>query len=351
MNIELVFGAGKECFNFLKTEVKPLYLRFLKIEAFSFLVLFVAILLGGLISYLFVKDFSLSFSSLALILLVLFIFVAGSFLSSLVGTSAYNILDARYAKTDVAILKSTRANFLPYLSYCVFFAALFIIILLPLLFAFVYLLGLTDFSQLFTIPSNSPIKDTVKAYANTFLIIAVVFWYLVNFLTQFGLFELLLEKKGVLASIRASLSLVKNNIIETLAFCFVALVAYGLIETPFVFLSYGLMLGIFFAFGIPLMLLSSSFGGSWGLIIIIVLIALVLIILSILKTALQTTLILSFRYLFWKMLKGWKPMMICGTLAVARQQFFAEVKPMPGSTPIKKPARCVKTKTKKKTKK
>lgn len=301
MEFEKLFLAGEKCFNFLKNDWKQLFFRILKIELFSLLVLAcTAIICGAVIAYLLISHYS-NFSMYTWLILggIAVVGIVGVFLSALINTAVYETVRSRYErKEDAAIKPEIRKNLLLYFLYWMVFVVFYGLILLILGYAFLYGSGIMNMANLGVNSYNS--YSAIETYFNLGIMFFVVVSALVTFFAQFGIFELLLERKGVVSSIAKSFSLVKNNFVVALAFSFVAVVLSTIIEIPFIIVEYAILIVTIMSIGFFAVLISNI----WSIAIAVALIGAVFLALEAVRIALHTAILLPFHYLFWKALNN-----------------------------------------------
>lgn len=300
MNLEQLLALGGKWFDYLKGDVKPLFLRMLKLEAYSAIILIVMLLFIAIFTYLFFQAQNSPTTTLAFGVLITIIALIGLFAYGLIGSTAFNIVDKRMNKSDAPIFGSAIANLVPYLSYCAIVVILHLLFFIPLGLLFLYLVGLTDPTQLFEIAKTNKDIGIIRTYLNLFLLIAVFITSAISFFFQFAIFELLINRKSVLGSIRSSVSLVRANFVIALVFSFVALAISAIVELPFSILTYALVLVSMLGSGVLLIILGNS--NMWGMAFAIAIILLIAIVIGMVKVALQITVLTPFHYLFWKSL-------------------------------------------------
>lgn len=130
-----------------------------------------------------------------LMLPILFIVIL---VSSAMQSVIYNIIDNTYKKKETPILGQIKENSLPVIKYH--------LIVLPALFILLYPIITYVISSSVIVNSASLPEPNLLVWGISIIIVVIL-----AFFVQFGLYELLLSKKGVIESFKGSFDLVKTN--------------------------------------------------------------------------------------------------------------------------------------------
>jgi len=193
---------------YLEKNLFPLFKDLLKINLLNIFVFCIGFVIAAAL-FSFLTPGAIQLGVAAMIAVLTFI------LSHAINSVIYNAVDERAKGGAVGILSKAKENFIPVALYSILLGAIILIVFLPLILAFLsgdtnlllIGLGLTFFSLLALI---------------------VIF-----FLIQFGLWELVINRRGPLASLKRSYELITNgNIAKTLLFdicIFVVVFGLGII--------------------------------------------------------------------------------------------------------------------------
>ncbi|MFH1520962.1 MAG: hypothetical protein ABID61_04920 [Candidatus Micrarchaeota archaeon] len=125
------------------------------------------------------------------------------------------------------------------------------------------------------------------------IILAITFaiWVVIRFLIQFGMLELVINKKGVIESIKASMTLAKENWKMILIFdvaMFIVLIVIGVVSEAVMYI-----LQMFFYISVMIPPL-------------IVIVLLLFVLISLIQSVLTGLIVIPIQYIFWKSVNGVK---------------------------------------------
>ncbi len=292
--LENIYSTADEGIAFLKKNVKPLFLSNLRIVLFAMIVGLVVLLIGGALaaSVLYLNP---DWSNTAVLILVALMVLVFIFIFAWIPGSA-NLVTLHMVESyvekekPVGIVDKFRENFNPVFRYLVvYYAIIAVVVGLPLLLLAAMLLP--AFSNLSDADGVAGIWLSAMLYILLLLVLFLVFSLVFRYLTQFWVWELLIKKKGAIDALKTSISIVKNNILETLVFFILIMVWGAVASAPFAIINS--FMRIFLQFAI----LTESFATAIASAIIFILVMVVLVVLN---AALVETLTLPFKYIFWK---------------------------------------------------
>jgi len=273
--LQILSETLNEGIKYLEKNLFPLFKDLLKINLLN-----VVILGLGFGIVLLLPDFLPSDSApiasvmaiIALIIIIMIIIIT-LLLSAVISSVQFNAVDERARGGAVRILSKAKENFVPVILYTILLYSIIFILFLPLVLAF--LSGDTSLSLI----------------GPGLLLFSPLALLLLIFLTQFGLWELVINKRGPLASLKRSYELITNgNIIKTLIFCIcITIVEFGF---GIIYEVFSYALSIIAAF---VMLVNAIIG--------IILVYAFLVLFGVVYYAVVYAVILPFQYIFWKKLE------------------------------------------------
>lgn len=283
--IGIVLNAGKAAFAFLQTSLREYSLYVLKVNLISTVVGVLLLVILGIAVFAVLGAALLSPSALpqlltsisvSLLVALGILFLLLILLSTFIQQAIYAALFAgtkviMEKKPTPSILGLAKDYFVPASKYTLVMGLLFLII--------------------FAIPFPAlllPSPANVLIFFGLFILLGLVALVLF-FLIQFGFWELIINKRGVLESLKVSYALVKQNLFAVIIFDIVLFITAFAIGSVFYVISYVLQL-IFMA----LILLVPVIG--------ITALVVVTIVLGLIQTVLIHLLIFPFTYAFWKSL-------------------------------------------------
>ncbi len=270
MRIEMATGALTKGLETVSKMGKGLFLELFKVYAIGILVILlgvgVAVLAASVIS-------STPWVSITLIIAAV---IAAVLLSTGIMTVPMNIIDERISKSPaLGIMGNAKRNILP--------AAAFYIIMILIISIFAY----------------APLFVGMKA-GGTALVAAYIYYYfavfVISFLFQFGVFELVVSRSGALGSFGKSFGIVKRNFWETLVYyigmCGVSIAAA---------LIMGIILLVLFLVPAIIGFMVASAAGSQVLSLALLALGIIYAItLYIAYTAAMEAVVLPIQYFYWK---------------------------------------------------
>jgi hypothetical protein len=277
-------------FNFTLHGFVDLFFKFLKVHLISIvlsmifaLVSFLAVPfvvfsifnLSGMISYPII---------LAYVSIVIFLFLWFMQASSKI---SYVIVDEKHKGQYSGIWPILMRIAFPMFKYFVFNLLLFVIaILIPAIMLYVF--------------RNNEIAFLLVLFLTFFYLFILAIFYL--FFTQFWLWELLIEKKGVIQSLKDSFSLACRNAVGLIIFDLFLLIVFGMMWVIFYFIN------TFFSliFYIPMFL--SMLVNIWIYFGMLLVMMVFLMIIRIIEFSITDIIILPIIYSYWKAIKQTKPL-------------------------------------------
>lgn len=288
VRFNIVWASYKETWDFISKNFRFVFDQLLKINFVAIIAAFIAVIIGLLVMWAAFGSEAFSSSSdifdrgiltLAIFGIVLIIFLIGGIAAEVIESVSYNVVDKAFTRKQVSISSQFSRNLVPIIKYNIFE----LILILPFLAILLYFTFMSSEPQIY----GRVIGNMINAVA-----------FVIEFLFQFVLFEMLIIRTGLISGIKTSLKLIKNNFIEAIAFSILyGIVAVAVAIPAFIVIVVLVVLGM--GFFIPLIMLQ-----NWILIAIAGLVAfLVLIAMLVLVRTVQYTLLLPALYLFWKKLK------------------------------------------------
>ncbi|NYZ76982.1 hypothetical protein H0O02_01560 [Candidatus Micrarchaeota archaeon] len=312
VRLRMVIDCFKEAWAFLRQSGRQTFLKLLEINIYSAIVLLFFVLLGigaafglnlltkptGDINELSVllATFDLMaviLGTIALILVFAVLAISGVFLSTVIDSVSYNIVDGMFSGKSISIKSQFKKNFFPMLRWFIFW-----LVISGIIFSF-YAAFLV---YVFTEAMNNPAvieeyeggSGSIRVVGNLLEGIIGLVAAVVGFFLTFAMYELVIARQGLFPSMSRSISLVKNNFIETLAFLSVLEIITTVIALP---LAIVLIIGIF---ALAMVAIASSGMLIW----IVILGGLPLLALLIALGVLEQTIILPATYIYWKKLQS-----------------------------------------------
>jgi|GEM_PF-2143325 len=296
--LENIYSTAEDGIGFLKKNVKPLFFSNLRITLLVMVVGLVVLLIGGALvaSVLYLGPDWSDIAVLALIvLLALVFFFVFMWLSASANLVSYHMAESYVEKGGpVAIVDKFRKNFDPVFRYLVVnYAIVAVVVGLPLLLLAAMLLPSLS-SSVSGERSVVGIWLGAMFYILLLLLFFLAFFLVFRYFSQFWLWELLIRKKGAIEALKASISAVKNNLLETFVFFILFIIWGAVVSIPFTILN------SFMRVFMQLAVLTESFETAMAAAIIFVV---GMVILAVLNAALVATLTLPFQYIFWKKIR------------------------------------------------
>jgi len=286
-NMNYVVDSAGKGFGLIKKSAVPLYLDLVKVSALSTLVSLIGLAIVGIL--LFVSLGGTFFASLAeeagpdfslgtilVLLATIPIFIIFSLLSQAVGSVVFNVVDNRTQGKETTIIAQSKKNLMRVVRYTLIIWAIGLVILLPVLLS-IFLggmgaaIGICIFSALWAV-----------AYV------------LFLFFTQFGMYELVLGRKGAVDSLKSSATLTRANILS------VALLDIIVIVVGMATWAGARLFEVILQF-IPATL---SLGGVWSMLLGYAIYLVLYIGVTVLISAFSQVIVIPVVYNFWKGLKG-----------------------------------------------
>jgi hypothetical protein len=202
-----------------KRAAVPLFIDIAKVELLNFLVIGVLFLFTIAAVFLLGISFTTSFSALSSSILPLFfiafiVFIV--FVSFAIGSIKFNVIDDKANNRETNIVEKLRENFVPVVLYMLLTSIIYLVLLSPLILAFIFGGGLRNLAALCL-----------------FLILIILAVLLFVFFAQFSFYELVINRRGVIESFKQSFSLVKSNIITVFVFDIIDIIISSLVVLPF----------------------------------------------------------------------------------------------------------------------
>ncbi len=152
------------------------------------------------------QDVITTISSDMLILFVVIVlyvlpFIILALINQIISSVNLNVVEDVANSKDTSIMEKLSINAMPVLRYTIFIWLIYLIIFSPVILAFVFGGGLTGLGVLCIV-----------------LVFLILFFILFQFLFQFSYLELVLNRRGVIESLKKSFSLVKSNLVTVFVF-------------------------------------------------------------------------------------------------------------------------------------
>ncbi len=238
--VDTIKSAYSDAWGLLKKSWKNLLIDITKIEVigliFSMIVLLL-ILIGVIFlvgmppwDYTVFQDIPLWYYILGFLILIISNLVTGA-----IGSLVYNIVDNRAKNKKTPFMEQFKKNFVPMVLYNLIVWTFIIVTLLPLL-------GMLAGGTI------------ALAITCAYPIILLVLYLVISFFVQFALYEIIIERKGVIDGIKASFSIVKKNLLVVFAFNIAYTITVVIIGLP--------VYGVYFAFDIAGTILEGVLEGS-----------------------------------------------------------------------------------------
>jgi len=208
-----------------------------------------------------------------MIIAAIIIMIITLLISAVISSVQINAVDERARGNAVRILSKVKENFVPVILYSILFYGIILIVFLPPV--LIFLSGSTSLLLL----------------ALGLLFFSLIISLLLFFLMQFGLWELVINKREPVASLKRSYELITNgNIIKTLIF-WICIIVIGL--------GFGIVFQVLYYLISPISTLFLMINGIIGILIYVFLLAII----NVVYSALVYTVMLPFQYIFWKKLE------------------------------------------------
>jgi len=264
--VQILSETMNEGVGYLEKNLLQLFKDLLKINLLNIVILG----LGGILSFLLSDSSSIA---PVMIIAAIIIMIITLLLSAVISSVQINAVDERARGNAVRILSKVKENFGPIILYSILFYGIILIVFLPPV--LIFLSGSTSLSLL----------------ALGLLFFSLIISLLLFFLMQFGLWELVINKRGPVASLKRSYELITNgNIIKTLIF-WICIIVVGL--------GFGIIFQVLYYLISPISTLFLMINGIIGTLIYVFLLAII----NVVYSALVYTVILPFQYIFWKKLE------------------------------------------------
>lgn len=264
--VQILSETMNEGVGYLEKNLLQLFKDLLKINLLNIVILG----LGGILSFLLSDSSSIA---PVMIIAAIIIMIITLLLSAVISSVQINAVDERARGNAVRILSKVKENFAPVILYSILFYGIILIVFLPPV--LIFLSGSTSLALL----------------ALGLLFFSLIISLLLFFLVQFGLWELVINKRGPVASLKRSYELITNgNIIKTLIF-WICIIVVGL--------GFGIIFQVLYYLISPISTLFLMINGIIGTLIYVFLLAII----NVVYSALVYTVILPFQYIFWKKLE------------------------------------------------
>jgi len=271
--LELISETFNDGIKYLEKNVRDLFVDMLKIEVLSLGVFLVLAAIAVAPWFIFLAGPSFEGLNIPLLVFSAIVFTVALLLSVAISSAQYNAVDKRAKNGAVAIIPQSRQNFMPVIAYYIIITILMAVAFLPAALLFI----------------SGNVVMMLGAFA--LLLLAFLVLIVAGFLLQFGLWELVINRRGPFESMKRSCALVtRGNIIKILLFdiCFfVASFGFGLIFSVLNFIVQ-IIASLF-------ELLNAELGLAASLI--------ASLLVSAVEGAVIGAVLLPFAYLFWKKLE------------------------------------------------
>jgi hypothetical protein len=219
---------------------------------------------------------NIAFMVIAVILILIAYFVSIVFASV-----RFNIVDNRMKGKDTGIINQFKANFVPYSLYTILVGLIGIVLLLPVLLGFLLSGPSDDSGYIFRILGNMCL----------FGFISVILYMFFAFFIQFSKFELIIERAGIVESLKRSYRLVRKNLVTVFIF-------------DIVYIIIALVVGSVSSVIQRIFLTGAQFLMMFGSVVGAALAALLYILVAFLISIISTFILLPIFYSFWRRLKA-----------------------------------------------
>lgn len=207
-SIDLVEKSAREGYELAKKNAKRIFMDLLKVEFLAYGIYAAAVILAVVIASIFFWDWivavfelqqgteltppSFSGMNIAGMLIIIGIFIVSGLLGSVATTVTYNVVDNVSAGKKTSILKHFKENMFPIIKLSIITWAVTVVLFLPFLLPL--LLG-----------------ALAACLSCIFGLLSIVLLVLFFLFIQFSAIEIVVRKKGVIDSIKYSVSLVRKN--------------------------------------------------------------------------------------------------------------------------------------------
>jgi len=265
--VQILSETMNEGVGYLEKNLFPLFKDLLKINLLNIVILGLGF---GILSFLLSDSSSIT---PVMIIAAIIIMIITLLISAVISSVQINAVDERARGNAVRILSKVKENFGPVILYSILFYGIILIVFLPPVLIFL---------------SGSILLSLL---ALGLLFFSLIISLLLSFLMQFGLWELVINKRGPVASLKRSYELITNgNIIKTLIF-WICIIVIGL--------GFGIIFQVLYYLISPISTLFLMINGIIGILIYVFLLAII----NVVYSAVVYTVILPFQYIFWKKLE------------------------------------------------
>ena len=223
MKLNHVTNTLEIWFGFLRNTFVELFKKLLKVNLYGY----AAVLIGLIVAGALVAGGILwgGLAAVVLIVLAAIVFLVSILANSLISLASYKVVEEQQNnKREVNILGVALENALPFILYGVIIVSIYVLAIIPFLGAGILLGGF----------SLTALQLLMTFFEFAFVLISVA----IGFFLQFAIYEIVLAGKWPVEAIRESVSLVKNNFVETLVFFFVRAAINWIVQIPFTIVLY-----------------------------------------------------------------------------------------------------------------
>ncbi|MBN2478488.1 DUF4013 domain-containing protein, partial [Candidatus Micrarchaeota archaeon] len=280
-SFDFVLDSLRESYHFIRKQFKPLFVSLLKVQIWVLLLVLVGLALSFGTGFLF-WGMSVPLALFAgglLFLITLLVSSAGN-------SVMYNVIQNIHTGKETPIVENTKKNFIPVTKYSLLIFFAYVLVLLPLVLMIVY--PIISSNPESGAASFAPIMGGIL-FAILWIFLVMLFLIAAAFLIQFAMWELILNRRGVIESIKESFRKVKGNFWKVVIFN-IAIIAVSMIIQVFV-----QILTTFLQIFITVLAVS-------GNIVVILLAVIVFIALMFVLEVLTQAVIMPAVYKFWKKL-------------------------------------------------
>ncbi len=237
MNFSLVKNAFVDGWNWTKENFVDVLIGFAKIEFLSGAALLASIAVGLIIMLL---SGSLgNVASLAGLVVAVAVILVGAIIFLAIGSTRYNFIWAMINKKKFDIKELSKTNTVPIIKYTILGALISLVVIVPAYVAFFFVLNSAKAS------GNT---NSVTAIGMIFQFVMWTLSALITVFTQFAIFEITINKTGIIKSFVQSFEMAKKNFLETLSFTVVTMAISLVLVVPFIIIA-SAILGIGIASG------------------------------------------------------------------------------------------------------
>lgn len=290
MEMERVSQPLEGWFGFIRANFVDLFKKLIRVNLYALAALVLAalaIVAGAAAGYF----TSWGVPGLALLAISVIVAIILVVIARLFTLASYKVVEEQHgAKQKVDIIGVAKQKAVPAIIYGIAMLAIYAVVLIP--FGLVGL-GVTILTGIMIVGPFVQLGMMIMSL-------------LVGVFLQFALFELVLEGKGPLESMRASFGLAKRNFWETVIFYIVKSVVTWAVSIPFIIILVVLILvATFLGVGGSIALAAMSPGLTPVVIVIaLILLALVFIPYALAYSSANETAVLSLTYRYWRTIRG-----------------------------------------------